>query len=453
MKKISHVQEAVNATVLKPGTRLYIQGNASTPQTLIQQLINDNEIQGIETISALLLGEISELFSEAVCSRITHRVTFSSHHSRKALNNGWAKYQLIHLSDIPPQVRNYLKPNAVFVSVSGPDNGGNYSLGPTVEGVFAAIETAKKQGGVVIAERNTQTPFVLGTTIPSSMIDYLIDVDYPLPSSPVKKPDARAQLIGRLIAERFISDGATLQYGIGEVPEAVTDAIIEKGVKDLGIFTELFACAMRKLVEKGVVTNKFSRNKFSIASIFLAASQQGYDWLDFNSSVQSRPSDYTNRIMNIAQIPKMVCVNSAIGVDLHGNIWADSLLARKIYSGVGGQADFLRGAYLSEGGVPIIAMKSTTEKGVSKILDVCPEGITTTAIPPDPVIIVTEHGAFDPRGLSMGEHAVGIAHLADPNTKETLLRHIFDSNQFHKPKAALHDGPPMGFTPIESVLG
>lgn len=453
MQKINSADIAVNSTILKPGTRLYIQGNASTPQVLINQLIQDTSIVDIETISALLLGQVQDLFSQETCSRITHRITFSSHHSRKALNQGWAKYQLMHLSDIPNQVRHYLKPNAVFVSVAGPDNGGNFSLGPTVEGVFAAIETAKRQGGVVIAERNTQTPFVLGTTIPKSMVDFLIDVDYELPSSPVKHPDERAQKIGRIITEQYISDGATLQYGIGEVPEAVTDAIIEKGVKDLGIFTELFACAMRKLIQKNLVTNKNLMNNFSIASIFLASDQSGYDWLDFNSSIQSRPCDFTNKLQNIARIPKMTAINSAIGVDLHGNIWADSMFARKIYSGVGGQADFLRGAYLSEGGVPIIAMKSTTESGMSKIMDKCPEGITTTAIPPDPVIIVTEHGAFDPRGLSMGEHAIGIAHLAEPAFRDDLLKHIYESDQFYKPKAALRDHSPKGFHSISEVLG
>jgi acyl-CoA hydrolase len=135
-------------------------------------------------------------------------------------------------------------------------------------------------------------------------------------------------------------------------------------------------------------------------------------------------------------------------VDLHGNIWADSLHARKIYSGVGGQCDFLRGAYLSEGGVPIIAMKSVTSRGQSKILDKCPEGITTTAISADPVIVVTENGCFDPRGLSMGEHAVGIAHLAVEEERDALLKHIYDSEKFHKPREALKDGHPKGFTPM-----
>ena len=156
-------------------------------------------------------------------------------------------------------------------------------------------------------------------------------------------------------------------------------------------------------------------------------------------------------MLNIARQPRMVSINGAIGVDLHGNIWADALRGRKIYSGVGGQADFIRGAYLSPGGVPIIAMKSMTAKGQSKILDQCPEGITTTGIAADPVIIVTEQGAFDPGGLSFTERAVGIAHLASPRVKDELLEHVLESSVFNNPRAALRHGRPKGFTPYADI--
>jgi acyl-CoA hydrolase len=296
-------------------------------------------------------------------------------------------------------------------------------------------------------------PFVLGDSVPASWIDYRVDTDYPLPASPVQPADDEARRIGRIIAGRFIEDRCTLQFGIGQVPEAVTEAVLDKGVRDLGIHTELFADAMVRLVDAGVVTNRYTaaRNQFSIASIFLADDPSGYEWLSYNSSVQSRPSDYTNSILNIAAQPRMVAINSAIGVDLHGNIWADSMKARWIYSGVGGQCDFIRGANLSPAGVPIIALKSLTSKGVSKIVDMCPEGITTTAIAADPVVIVTEHGAFDPRGLSISERAVGIAHLAAPEVKEALLKKIYESPAFHHSRSALSDGVPKGFIPYAAV--
>jgi acyl-CoA hydrolase len=453
MKRVHDVADVINAALLKPGSRIYASGNAATPQVLFRQLAADESIRDVTLMGVLFLGDAGDLFGEAACRRITHRIIFNSHLTREAVNRGWAKYQLMHLGDIPMQLREHLKPNVALISVAGPDTGGNYSLGTTVEGVMAALEAVRAQDGLVIAERNARMPFVLGDTVPADWIDYRLDTDYPLPSSPVPPADEMARRIGRIIAGRFVEDRATLQFGIGQVPEAVTDAILDKGVRDLGIHTELFADAMGRLVDAGVVTNRFTatRNRFSMASIFLAGEAAGYDWLNYNSAVQSRPADYTNSILNIASQPGMVAINAAIGVDLHGNIWADSMKARWIYSGVGGQCDFIRGANLSPGGVPIIALKSMTSKGLSKIVDKCPEGITTTAIAADPVVIVTENGAFDPRGLSISERAVGIAHLAAPNVKDHLLKKIYESPEFHHPRAALAAGRPKGLIPYASV--
>jgi len=459
MKIVSHPSEVINSTIFKPRSVVYTSGNASTPQDLLEQLAKDTSIEHIALYSVLLLGDrIRPLFTQERCQGITHRVIFNSNITREAVNRGWAKYHPMHLSEIPKYARLSEGFDIVMVGVSGPDSAGNYSLGTTVEGVLAAILSARQKGGVVIAERNKQMPFVLGTTIPEKYMDYLVDSDYPLPSSPVHKPDDRARKIGEIIAALFISDGtgsepgSTLQYGIGEVPEAVTDAIIKKGVGDLGIHTELFASAMIKLVRQGIVTNRWKKNiNFSISSIFLAETAEDYNWYHYNSSIQSRPSDFTNSIFNIAAQPKMVTVNSAIGVDLHGNIWADSLDARKIYSGVGGQADFIRGAQYSEGGTAIIALKSTTADGISKIVDRSPAGITTTSIPADQAILVTEYGAFDPRKLSLGERAVGIAHLAAPEEREKLLGIIRDNPAFHKPNLTLFKGVP-GFIPYERAV-
>ncbi len=451
MKRIYKVEEAVNPSVLSPGSRIYCAGNAATPQVILKALAADHSIKGVELLGVLLLGDIAELFSEECCARVTHRVIFNSHHSREAVNRGRAQYQLMHLSDIPRQLKEAIKPDVVFICVSGPDNGGNYSLGTTVEALPAAIASVKKKGGIVVAERNANMPFIMGPTIHEKDIDYLLDTDYDLPLSPVKAPDDQSRMIGRIIAELFIKDGSTLQYGIGEVPEAVTAAIIEKGVKDLGIHTELFADAMRNLIVKGIVTNRHTVNNTSTSTLFLSGEKRGYDWLNLNCSVHSMPASHTNSIIEIAKQPRMVAVNSAIGVDLHGNIWADSLNARQIYSGVGGQADFLRGAYQSPGGIPIIALKSTTTKGISKIMEKCPEGITTTAISADPVVIVTEQGAFNPCGLSIVEHAVGIAHLAESATRERLLKHIYDSKEFHNPTEALREGKPKGFRSHDGI--
>ncbi len=451
MKIVKNIEEAVNARNIPPGSVIYCAGNAATPQVLLQQVAKDASIRDVEMLSVLLLGDITELFSDEACRRITHRVIFNGPHSREAMNSGKASYQLLHLSDIPRQMRENVRPGIVLLSVAGPDNGGNFSYGASVEGCKAAVESAKAQGGLVIAERNEKMPFVLGTTLHERTIDFLVDTSYPLPISPVHEPDARARKIAHIITELYVRDGCTIQYGLGEVPEAVTDAIIEKGIKDLGIHTELFADGMRKLVDQGLVNHEFMDETFCVATVFLSTTAQGYDWLHLNGSVQSRPSDYTNYIPIIAQIPGMVAINSAIGVDLHSNIWADSLNATSIYSGIGGQADFLRGAYLSKNGIPIIAMKASTSDGQSKIMTRSPEGISVTAIAADPVMIVTEHGAFNPRGLNIAEHAIAIAHLADPEDREALLRNIYENKAYFKPKQTLGDKTPKGFTPYDAV--
>lgn len=459
MKKVSHPEEVINNRVLAPGSVIYSSGNAATPQVLLEQLADDLSIAQVSLYGVLLLGDrLKKLFSEERCRDLTHRVLFNSNLSREAVNKGWAKYHPLHLSEIPRYMRGPDGPNVVLVSVSGPDPGGNYSLGTAVEAVLTAINVARKNGGRVIAERNKRMPFVLGTTIPESYIDYLVDSDYPLPVSPVRKPDDTARRIGEIIAALYIEDGSgdtpgsTLQYGIGEVPEAVTDAVIRKGVHDLAIHTELFSDAMINLVKKGIVTNRWKeRINFAVSTLFLASNKENYDWYNFNSSVQSRPCDYTNSVFRIAEQPKMVTINSAIGVDLHGNIWADSLEARRIYSGVGGQSDFIRGAQYSPGGVAIVALKSKTRDGISKIVDKCPPGITTTAIPADQVIIVTEYGAFDPRRLSLGEHAIGIAHLAAPDEREKLLKLIYDDPAFHQPYEYAKKGV-RGFTSYEEAI-
>ena len=158
MKIVQRVEDIVNSTLLPPGSRIYASGNAATPQVLFRQLAADTTIRDVELMGVLFLGELADLFSQTTCDRITHRIIFNSHLTREAANRGWAKYQLMHLGDIPMQVREYFKPNVAMITVAGPDNGGNFSLGTTVEGVMAAIETVRANDGLVIAdERDYET--------------------------------------------------------------------------------------------------------------------------------------------------------------------------------------------------------------------------------------------------------------------------------------------------------
>ena len=177
MRKVP-ASTAINALTIPPGSRIYSVGNASTPQVLLNELATDTAIRSVDLYGLMLLGDsqvMGRLFSPECCNRITHRVIFNSSFSRPAVNAGRAKYQLWHLSDIPRFLREHVKPDVVFLQVSGPDNGGNYSLGTTVEATLEAIEIVRRQGGVVIAERNPRMPFVLGTTVPESYLDYLFD--------------------------------------------------------------------------------------------------------------------------------------------------------------------------------------------------------------------------------------------------------------------------------------
>ena len=189
MEIVKKVEDIINSRLLHPGRIIYTAGNAATPQVLLKQLAADTAIHDVELLSILVLGDIAELFSPESCKRITHRIMFNGPHSRDAMNKGLATYQLLHLSDIPRQLKHNIKPDVVFLQVSGPDNGGNYSFGTTVEGVKAAVDSARANHGLVIAECNKQMPFVLGTTLHKNDIDYLIHTDYELPVSPVHEPD------------------------------------------------------------------------------------------------------------------------------------------------------------------------------------------------------------------------------------------------------------------------
>ena len=176
MKVISKPEDAINSTNIKPGSVIYASGNAAPAQELLLQLARDLTIKDIDLYSILLLGErLKPLFSEERCQSLTHRVIFNSHLTRRAVNKGWAKYHPMHLSEVPKYIRTHVKPNIVILTVSGPDPAGNYSLGTTVEGVPAAIQAARRQGGLIIAEHNRQMPFVLGSTIPRDYIDYLLE--------------------------------------------------------------------------------------------------------------------------------------------------------------------------------------------------------------------------------------------------------------------------------------
>ncbi|MCM1199532.1 MAG: 4-hydroxybutyrate CoA-transferase, partial [Clostridium sp.] len=313
-----------------------------------------------------------------------------------------------------------LRCDVAMIQVCPPDKHGFVSLGTSVDATLAAIECAK----TVIAVVNKNVPRAWGQAmIPMSMIDIFVEGDTPLEPAHFSQPNEVETAIGKHCAE-LIEDGACLQMGIGAIPNAVLAQLGSH--KNLGIHTEMFADGVLGLVEKGVIngSNKVT-DKGKLVSTFLMGSQECYDFIDDNPMVSMMDVGYTNDPYIISQNPKMTAINSAVQVDLTGQVCADSI-GTKFYSGVGGQIDFVYGASLSKGGKAIIAMPSCTSKGGSKIAPVVLEGAGIVTTRAHAHWIVTEYGAVDLYGRSMQERAKLLISIAHPDHREELDRAAFE---------------------------
>ena len=307
-----------------------------------------------------------------------------------------------------------------MIQVCPPDRHGFVSLGTSVDATLAAIECAK----TVIAVVNRNVPRAWGQAmIPADMIDIFVEDDTPLMEARFSEPDEVETAIGKHCAE-LIEDGACLQMGIGAIPNAVLAQL--GGHRDLGIHTEMFADGVLGLVEKGVITgrNKVT-DKGKLVSTFLMGSQKVYDFIDDNPMVAMMDVGYTNDPYIISRNPKMTAINSAVQIDLTGQVCADSI-GTKFYSGTGGQVDFIYGASLSEGGKAIIAMPSCTRNGISKIAPTVMEGAGIVTSRAHVHWVVTEYGAVDLYGRSMQERAKLLIGIAHPDHREELDRAAFE---------------------------
>jgi len=376
---------------------------------------------------------------------------FSSGEVRQAANEGRAFYlpcTLANLDGLIGKGQKY-EPEMVIMKVCQHPHTGEYSLGLTVEALHTAIDHAS----VVVAELDNSMPFTLGQSlVDAGSIDYIIETDVQ-PVYEFEAPDfdelpPEEGRIGELITSQFIHDGVTLQVGIGKIPDAVVGVVKKAGLKDLGIQTELYGDGLMTLQQAGIVTNRKKKTNmgYSTTSLIMG-SRELYDYVHMRSGVQMRPSSYTNAAETIRANRPFISINTAIGVDLFGNVWADFIDPRRYYSGVGGQPDFIRAINNSAIGVPIIAMKSLTNKGESKIVRMHPPGISLTASAYDGIVLVTEYGIADLRGLTIGNKALAIASIAHPNYRDELLKHFYDDPLFTKP----HDCVP-GMTPY-GVIG
>ena len=421
-------EEAVK--VVKSGDHVHLSSVASAPQTLIKALCargDAGELRGVYIHHLHTEGPAP--YAEARYEGIfQHNAFFVGGNVRKAVQAGYADYIPVFLSETQKLYRCGALPcDVALIQVCPPDKHGFVSLGTSVDATLAAIETAK----TVVAVVNPHVPRAWGDAmIPMSMIDAFVEDNTPLEPAHFTEPNDIEKAIGASCAA-LIEDGATLQMGIGAIPNAVLSQL--GGHKNLGIHTEMFADGVLALVEKGVINgaNK-AIDRGKMVSTFLMGSQACYDFIDDNPMVLMQDVRYTNDPFTIAKNPKVTAINSALQVDITGQVCADSL-GVKFYSGVGGQVDFIYGASLSPGGKAIIAMPSVTNKGVSKLAPVLAPGAGVVTTRNHIHWLVTEHGAVNLYGRSLQERAKLIISVAHPSHREELDKAAFErfGTHFH----------------------
>jgi len=399
------------------GQRVFIGSGAAEPQTLVAALAErGGELAGNEIIHILTLG-IAPYADACYRDAFRHNALFIGANVRTAVAEGRADYTPIFLSEIPRLFRSRrLALDIALIQVSPPDAQGFCSYGVSVDVVKAAAESA----GMVIAEVNPRMPRTLGDSfIHVSRIRHLVAADAPLLESVPAEPDAVALEIGRHVAG-LIEDGSTLQLGIGAVPNAVLQQLRHR--RDLGIHTEMFSDGVMDLIEAGAITcARKTLLPGKVVTSFCMGSQRLYRYVHNNPMFEFRPVEFTNDPAIIAQNAKMVAINAALEVDLTGQVCADSIGSR-FYSGIGGQVDFIRGSARSEGGKPIIVLRSTAKAGtVSRIVPHLHEGAGVVTTRGDVHFVVTEYGVADLWGKSIRERVRALVAIAHPDFRDELL--------------------------------
>lgn len=422
MAKATTAADAVG--VIKSSDRVFIHGIAAAPQQLINAMTERaSELRDVEIVHLHTEGDAPYARPEYEDS-FRVNAFFVGGNVRKAVQEGRGDYIPVFLSEIPALFRKGVLPiDVALIHVSPPDKHGFCSLGVSVDIAKAAVETAK----YVIAQVNPHMPRTIGDALVDLRdIDMFIEVETPLPE---QFPPAMSDIdlaIGQHVAN-MIDDGATLQMGIGTIPNAVLSSL--KDHKHLGIHTEMFSDGLIDLVESGVVTGERKiKHPGKIVAGFVMGTRRLYDFVDDNPQVLMLDIAYVNDSSVIRRNPRVTAINSAIEVDLTGQICADSI-GMKQYSGVGGQMDFIRGASLSEEGKPIIALPSTTVHGQSKIVPFLKEGAGVVTTRAHVHYIVTEYGVANLYGKNLRQRAAELVKIAHPDHQEMLDRAVFD--RFH----------------------
>ncbi len=407
--------------VIKSGDKIYVHSVAAAPLHLLENLVKrSGELRNVELYHLHTEGDAP--YTRPEYEGIFHtNAFFIGKNVRKAIEEGRGSYIPVFLSEIPRLFRQkIIRLNVALISVSTPDKSGFCSLGTSVDATLAALESAD----IVIAQVNKYVPRTLGhSQIHVSKIHYLVPFDAPLPQVSWGNPSEIEQKIGNHVAS-LVEDGATLQMGIGSIPNAVLAALGNH--KDLGIHTEMFSDGLIPLVEKGVITGRYKKkHPGKIVSTFLYGTKQLYDFVDDNPLINMLPVDYVNDTTIIRQNPKVTAINSAIEIDITGQVCADSI-GYYMYSGVGGQMDFMRGAALSEGGKPIIALAASTKDGESKICTHLKEGAGVVTTRAHVHYVVTEYGIAYLYGKNLVERAKELIKIAHPDHRERLTKEALE---------------------------
>jgi 4-hydroxybutyrate CoA-transferase len=420
----SRVVSARNAVrAIKSGQRIFLTGNVSVPQKLLAALVKyAPQLENVEICQALTVGP-ADYVGPKMEGHLRVNSIFVSANIRQAVQEGRADFTPVLLSEFPLLFKQGNLPlDAALIHVSPPDEHGFCSLGVEVGLTKSPAEAAK----VVIAEVNEQMPRTLGDSfIHVSRLNYIVPVDYPIAELPMatEGPIEAVEKIASHIAE-LIPDGATMQMGIGAIPDAVLKYLFDK--KDLGIHTELFSDGVIDLVEAGVLTNaRKTLHPGKIIAGFMLGTHRLYDWADDNPLIELHRTEYVNDPFVIAQNERMVAINSALEIDLTGQVCADSI-GPKLYSGVGGQLDFIYGASRSKNGVPIIALPSTTklhdETIISRITPMLKQGAGVVTTRNHVRYVVTEHGIADLYGKTIRQRAKSLIGIAHPDFRAELKK-------------------------------
>jgi acetyl-CoA hydrolase len=407
--------------VIKSGDRIFLTGNVSVPQKVLSALVEyAPNLENVEVCQALTIGPADYVKPEME-GHLRVNTLFISHNVRQAVQDGRADFTPVLLSEFPLLFKRGLLPlDVAIIHVSVPDDHGFCSLGVEVGLTKTPAESAK----VIIAEVNQQMPRTLGDSfIHVSRLHHIVPVDYPIVEMPMSDGDSSdvVEKIAGFIAE-LIPDGATMQLGIGAIPDAVLKYLHHK--KDLGVHSELFSDGVIDLVNAGVITsaNK-SLHPGKIIAGFMLGSKNLYEWADDNPLIEMHRTEYVNDPFVIAQNERMVAINSAIEVDLTGQVCADSI-GPKLYSGVGGQLDFIYGASRSKGGVPVIALPSTTVlkdgKLVTRIAAMLKEGAGVVTSRNHVRYVVTGYGVADLYGKTIRQRASQLINIAHPDFRDDL---------------------------------